>query len=254
MAYNERYDEIFKILSKLKKVSVQTLTERLKVSEVTIRKDLSFLESQGKLIRTHGGAILAEAAEQHNPLNLRKQQYLDSKKKIARAARQFIREDDTIYIDSGSTCLQLIDEIKEMSLHVITDSLDVMAELANYPQISLFTLGGSYRSEARSFIGPIAVNALQNFQIQTCFIGASGISLNGVFSSQNTIEAQFKSAVIEASQRKIILADHLKVGISAFSIFAKAEDIDILITDRIFDELETLRSTGIEVIIGSEFK
>ncbi|MBN2737097.1 MAG: DeoR/GlpR transcriptional regulator [Spirochaetales bacterium] len=252
MAYNERYEEIIKILTKLKKVSVQVLTERLKVSEVTIRKDLSFLESQGKLVRTHGGAVLAEDAEKHSPLSRRKLESLDQKKSIAKVAREFIKEDDTIYIDSGSTCLQLIHEIRDMSLHVLTNSLDVMIELANYPQISLCTLGGTLRTEARSFIGPIAVSALSNFQIQTCFIGASGISLNGIFSSQNMIEAQFKKAVIESSQRRIILSDITKIGNSAFSIFAKADDIDVLITDRSFDGIDTLRNSGIEVVVAGQ--
>lgn len=250
MLSNPRFTEIMKIIYKLKSVSVQVLTERLNVSEVTIRKDLSTLEAHGKIIRTHGGAYLAEDMQKYNPVNMRYNEYLLEKVAIAKKARELIKEDDTIYLDSGSTCFFLAREIKEMNLRVVTDSLDVMNELSNSPNISLFSLGGSFRPDAGSFIGPIAEKTVGNFHIKTCFIGASGISVDGNFSSQNTIEAQLKQAVIQSSQRKVILADSSKIGVTAFSIFAKPDDIDILIVDEKGYDLEKLRSLDIEIIIA----
>ena len=252
MAFNERYNEILKILTKIKKITVQELTERLKVSEVTIRKDLSNLEAQGKILRTHGGAVLAEDIDQHNTLNIRIKRNIEKKIAIAKKARELVREDDTIYIDAGSTCYKFAQEIRDMNLRVVTNSLDVILELSQFPNISLFTLGGSFRSDARSFIGPIAINSLKNFQISTCFLGTSGISREGNFSSQNTIEAELKSAVIHASNRKIILADNTKYGISAFSIFAKPDDVDIFITDSGIKDFENLKSLEIEILISNE--
>jgi DeoR/GlpR family transcriptional regulator of sugar metabolism len=249
MAFNERYNEITKILSKIKKVTVQELTERLKVSEVTIRKDLSDLEAHGKILRTHGGAVLAEDMTQHNPINIRINENIDKKTAIAKKARELVREDDTIYIDAGTTCCQFAQEIKDMNLRVVTNSMDVILELAQYPNISLFTLGGSYRIDARSFIGPIAINSIKNFQISTCFLGTSGISKEGNFSSQNTIEAELKSAILASSNRKVVLADNTKYGITAFSIFAKPKDIDILIMDSDINDLDNLKSLGIEIMV-----
>ena len=250
MAFNERHNEIIKILNNLKTVTVQVLTERLQVSEVTIRKDLSFLESQGKLLRTHGGAVLSEDRERIYSLREKSLENIDTKELIAKKARQFIRENDTIYIDSGSTCLLLAKEIKDMNLTVVTNSLDVMVDLSKYQQISLISVGGNLRYSAGSFIGPIAEMSMKNFQIETCFLGASGISKEGVFSSQNLIESQLKIAVIKASGRKIILADRSKYGVQTFSIFAKPGDIDILITDKDFPDLDNLRSQGIEIILS----
>lgn len=248
MAFNERRTEILKILAKLKTVSVQALTERLQVSEVTIRKDLSLLETQGILVRTHGGALLAEDRERLRILSVRSRENLEEKRAIARKARELIREEDTIYLDAGTTCLTLAQEIRDMSLRVVTNSLEVLVELSRCPQISLLSLGGSYRPEAGSFIGPAAEEALKGYQIETCFVGATGISEGGMFSSQNTIETALKRAVLAASKRRIILADHTKYGVSAFSIFAKPENIDILITDSAFKGTERLRALGIEVI------
>jgi DeoR/GlpR family transcriptional regulator of sugar metabolism len=250
LAFIERHQEILRILSKLKKVSVQTLTERLGVSEVTIRKDLSFLGAQGRLMRTHGGAVLAEDRDYLHTLQLRIGENVAEKRAIARQARRLIREDDTIYLDAGTTCYLLAREIREMSLRVVTNSLNVLMELSTGPQITLFSLGGSFRPDAGSFIGPQAVEALGNFQIETCFLGATGISRAGAFSSQNIIEAQLKRSVLQASQRSVVMADHTKFSVNAFSIFAKAEEVDILITDEGLREAELLRALGIEVILA----
>ena len=251
MAYIARHDEIMKILSRLRKISVQELTERLGVSEVTIRKDLNVLEEMGYLVRTHGGALLAEDRIQEIPLSMRKDdEYLSEKQAIARRARELIREDDTIYLDSGSTNILLAREIKDMNLRVICHSIGVMTELADAPGISLISLGGSYRKDSGSFIGPLAVEGLKQFQIQTCFIGTAGFSSKGIFSSQNIIEAQLKSEVLKVSDRRIVITDRSKYNRTAFSIFARSHTIDILITDKQFQDADTLRALDIEVILA----
>jgi DeoR/GlpR family transcriptional regulator of sugar metabolism len=248
MAHIVRHDEILKILSRLRQISVQELTERLGVSEATIRKDLNILEEMGFLVRTHGGALLAEDRKLEIPLSIRKDTHLAEKQAIARKAKEYIREDDTIFLDSGSTNALLAREIKDMNLRVICHSLEVMIELVDAPNISLTSLGGSYRKDAGSFIGPLAVENLRHFQIQTCFIGAAGFSSKGIFSSQNMIEAQLKREVLQVSNRRVILTDHSKYNLPAFAVFANADEIDILITDMHFPDEQILRSLNIEVL------
>ena len=233
----------------MKQASVSGLTERLKVSEVTIRKDLSLLEEAGKLLRTHGGAVLTEDRDRLRTLNMRTGDRIKEKKEIALRAREMIREDDTIYIDAGTTCYCLAEEIKNINLRVVTSSLAVMVELSNCPGISLFSLGGSFREEAGSFIGPVAEKALEGFQIETCFLGTTGISYDGKFSSQNTIEAQLKKSVLAACRRRVILADQSKYGETAFSIFARATDIDVLIMDSAFADISKLKMMDFELIL-----
>ncbi|TVR52595.1 MAG: DeoR/GlpR transcriptional regulator [Spirochaetaceae bacterium] len=220
------------------------------MSEVTIRKDLSILEEMGCLIRTRGGAQMAEDTRLLRPIETRQAERLAQKRAIARKARTLIAEGETIYIDAGSACLCLAREIRDMNLRVVTNSIDVMVELANRPAISLFSLGGSYRKEAGSFIGPIASEALKSFQIETCFLGTTGLSRRGVFSAQNIIESQLKQAVLSSSARRIVLADSSKYGRDAFSVFARAGDVDILVTDDEFEDAKNLNSFGIEVVIG----
>ncbi len=135
MAFKERHTEILRILQRLKSVSVQTLTERLGVSEVTIRKDLSLLEEQGRLSRTHGGAVLSEDTERVRPVPERRRENTRLKEAIASRARELVREDDTIYLDAGSTCAALAREIGRMSLRVVTNSIDVILALADAPHV-----------------------------------------------------------------------------------------------------------------------
>ncbi|MFP4268675.1 MAG: DeoR/GlpR family DNA-binding transcription regulator [Spirochaetaceae bacterium] len=251
MAINRRHEDILKILTRLRSVSVADLTERLGVSEVTIRKDLTVLEEMGYLMRTRGGAELAEDKDYLRTLKVRREEHLEAKREIARQAAQFIREDDTIFIDSGSTCTLFAEEIKNRNLRIVTNSLDVMNTLADTQGITLISIGGNYRKEAGSFIGPTAEENLEDFQLETCFLGATGFSREGLFSAQNVIESRLKAKVLGVSKRRVLLADSSKFEKSAFSVFARAEDVDVLITDNGFTEVKTFQAMGIEVPLVS---
>jgi DeoR/GlpR family transcriptional regulator of sugar metabolism len=246
MSHIPRHDEILKIISRLRSVSVQELTERLSVSDVTIRKDLTFLEEMGAVIRTHGGAQLAEDRSLLRNLRTRMKEHQEEKRAIARRARELVNEGDTIYLDSGSTCYCLAEEIKGMTLRVLTNSIDVMISLSDDPAVSLFSIGGSYRKEAGSFLGPVAEENVGRFHIETCFIGTTGISQDGTMSSQNVFESQLKRRVMAISQRKVVLADSSKIGTSAFSVFAGPGEIDVLIVDAGFKT--PLQSSDLEII------
>jgi DeoR/GlpR family transcriptional regulator of sugar metabolism len=247
---NERYESILTMLNRLKKVSVQELTRRFGVSEVTVRKDLSFLEERGKLIRIHGGAMLAEDEGRLRTIAVRQAEHTAEKRAIARKARELIRPGETIFIDAGSTCWSLAGAIRDMELRVVTNSLDAILALADAAGISLFSTGGSFRPDACSFIGPAALETIRSIQIETCFMGTTGFSRDGVFSSQNVIESQVKSAVIQASRRTVMLADHSKYGSMAFSVFARAEDVDILVTDSKIDA-EAFAELGMEILVAT---
>jgi DeoR/GlpR family transcriptional regulator of sugar metabolism len=234
----------------LRSVTVQELTQRLKVSEVTIRKDLTFLGEMGNLVRTRGGARLAEDIAQLRGIQLREEERLAEKRRIAERARDLVNEDDTIYIDSGSTCALFARLLRDMNLRIVTNSLDVMNAVADAPGISLLCVGGSYRKEAGSFIGPIAMETLKGLQIQTCFIGTTGLSAAGIFSSQNVLEADLKGRVLGISRRRIVLADSSKFAKEAFAVFARPHDVDILVTDALTDGMRGLSALGIEVLVA----
>jgi DeoR/GlpR family transcriptional regulator of sugar metabolism len=250
VAHIPRHDEILTIVSHLRSVTVQELTERLRVSEVTIRKDLALLEERGNILRTRGGARLAEDRALLRTIQIRRGERRAGKERIAAKAKEFVSEDDTMYLDSGSTCALFAGTLVDMNLRVVTNSLDAMNILANAPGISLLSTGGSYRKEAGSFIGPLAMGTLSGFRFGSCFVGTTGISPSGTFSSQNIVEAELKARALKASRRRIILADSAKFGRDAFAVFARPGEVDILITDTWVDGMEAMRALGIEVIVA----
>ena len=250
MTINHRHEQILKILSRLRAVSVAELTKRLDVSEVTIRKDLSTLEEMGQLLRSRGGAELAEDKSIRQPLAIRRREHMEQKKTIVKRAVTFIHEGDTIFIDSGSTCMLLAKELCSMNLRVITNSLDVLSVLADCQGLTVICVGGNYRMEAGSFIGPMAEDNLKHFQLEIAFVGATAFSSEGLFLSQNTIESKTKSIALRVAKRAIVLADSSKYGISAFSVFARPEEVDVLITDSRFEDVPIFQDLGIEVLFG----
>ena len=252
MAHIPRHDEILKLISRLRSVSVQDLTGRTGVSEVTIRKDLTTLEEMGFVVRTHGGAQLAEDISARRDLEARSSEHVSEKRQIAAAAAGLISDGDTVFIDSGSTCGLLAREIVSMSLRVVTNSLSVMNALADAGGISLCSVGGSYRHEAGSFLGPLALENIRGFQIETCFIGATGISGRGVFSSGNILESQLKAQILQSSERRVVLADTSKFNSTAFSIFARTGEVDVIVAEHDFEEAASLRALGIEVLLADQ--
>ncbi|HET7838649.1 MAG TPA: DeoR/GlpR family DNA-binding transcription regulator [Rectinemataceae bacterium] len=246
--YNPRLESILSLISRKRTVSVTELRERLGVSGVTVRKYLDILEGEGIIVRTHGGAMMAEDRSSIRTISMREETRVEEKREIARAAKALVSEGDVIFLDSGTSCRALARELSGMSLQVITTSLDVMEELAPSPSISLFCPGGSLRREARAFIGPTAVEALRDLRIGTCFLGASGFSAEASFYTQNLVESQLKRQVLGVSRRRVVLADSAKLGLEAFSVFARPGSLDLLVTDSGFPLAEEFRALGIEVI------
>jgi DeoR/GlpR family transcriptional regulator of sugar metabolism len=244
----DRHDDILRIVELRERVSVGELTSRLRVSEVTIRKDLALLEERGKLVRTRGGARASQDRTRIHPIDARLAALPLVKEEIAAAAAAHIREGETIFIDSGSTCLALARAIVDRDLRVVTNSLDALEVLSAAPHIALHATGGGFREDARSFIGPAAVDSIRRFHFDRAFLGSSGVTDEGVFSTQNAIEGEVKRAAIGQAQRSVVLVDSSKIGAAAFSIFARPEDVAMVIVEA-GEKAEALRRiTAFEVV------
>lgn len=248
----ERRQTITTILKKRGSLRVTEMSERLGVSEVTLRKDLATLEEMGVLQRTHGGAMLADQTDVGGLLSARKRTASQAKQSIAHAARGLLSHGETIFIDSGSTCAELARIIVDMDLRVVTSALDVLVLLADRPGIALHATGGAFRHHAGSFMGPDAEEVVGRMHFDHAFVGATGVSPDGRFSSQNSIEAQLKRRVITAATTSVILADATKVGRNAFSEFSTMSDVDILITDSTAEDetVAAFREAGLDVIVA----
>ncbi len=248
MASNPRHDAILRIVEARKSITVNELTERLRVSEVTIRKDLTVLEEMGLLMRTRGGAMLAENRVSSRSLKLRRDENREAKQRIAERALDLVQDGETVYLDSGSTCSAFASLLAPMSLRVVTNSIDVLVGLSHSDSVALHSLGGAFRREAGSLVGPLALEAFSKFRIDVAFLGTTGLSEQGVFTTQNLNEAQIKEAACKAAGRRVVLMDASKYPVEAFAVFARPGMIDVIVTDLGDSSTQALRELGFELL------
>lgn len=213
-------------------VEVSELCEQLKVSAVTIRKDLKLLEDKGLLFRTHGGASLENPYINDRPINEKEKISVSEKSDISKKAAELIKDNDSIMIASGTTVQQLARSITNKgSLNVITSSLNVALELLNHQNIQVIQLGGNLRHSSSSVTGHYAQHILEHISCSLLFLGVDGIDLDYGCTTTSLEEALLNQKMMEASQRTIILADSSKFGKKSFGRICGLEQVDQVITD-----------------------
>lgn len=247
-----RHKAILDILSVQGSVSVADLSERLDVSEVTIRKDLTALEAQDKLYRTHGKAIPVSPYIGDRHVHEKEKQQVVEKRAIAKAAAALIKEHDTVLIASGTTILYFAQELfSSKNVTVITASAPVSVILSQNKSIDVVQLGGIVRESSVSVVGTFAENMLCNFNCNLLFIGADGLDLDFGITTTNIMEANLTRQMMQSSQKTVLLIDSTKFGRRGFSKICDTDKIDLVITDNKIPSLylDSLREMGIEVIV-----
>ena len=246
----ERHNRILALLQQNGSISVVQLAELFKVSEVTIRKDLSFLEQQKKLYRTHGSAILISPYISDRHVNEKEKKNVAEKRAIGAKAASLVAQDDSIIIASGTTMAFLAREIKPVGhLTVITAAVPVTSILSQDTNVDVIQLGGITRSSSVSVVGPFAEQMLGNFNCSKLFVGVDGIEFG--LTTTNMLEAALNRVMMNAAQKVIVLADSSKFGRRGFSKICDLEAVDRIITDNGIQPLylDRLRERGIEVIV-----
>lgn len=234
------------------RASVPELSQFLNVSESTIRRDLKELEEEKLLRRTHGGAISLQNVNFEPSFNEKEDKFQKEKKAIARKAMEFIEEEDTILLDSGTTTFQLVKELYVFSrLTVVTNSLVFAQELQDVPGIEVVIVGGNVRKETCALVGPIAESALSMMRVDKAFIATNGFEVEGGLTTPNLLEAATKRKMIEMSKQVILLADHSKAEKTTFAKFAEIDKIDKCIMDAHTPKsfVRKLEEAGIDVYL-----
>ena len=243
------------ILDKLKgngHVNVVDLYHQLKVSSVTIRKDLKLLEEKGLLFRTHGGATANNPYTVERPVNEKEKLQAVEKMKIGAAAAQSIVANDSIIIASGTSVLAFARNIKpKESLTVVTSALYVALELIKHPAIEVYQLAGMLRKSSSSVTGPYAESILSDFSCTKLFLGVDGIDLEFGLTTTSVMEAHLNRQMIAASQKVIVLSDSTKFGKRGVGRICGLDSVDRIITDSGIPNhfITQLESSGIEVTI-----
>jgi DeoR family transcriptional regulator of aga operon len=246
----ERRRRICELLREEGRVTVDTLATRFGTSQVTIRADLSALESAGVLMRTHGGALPPEQSDE--PLRVKQLQHYLEKVRIAQAAVALMRDGETIILDSGTTTAEIARAIRKADLrgvNVITNALNVAAILMEVEAVRLIVPGGVLRHESNSLSGPMAETALANLQADRLYLGADGIDPEIGVMTPHLQEAELNAKMIRISRQVVVVADSSKFLRRNISLIAKVDQIHMLITDRAAPApaIDELRQRGVDV-------
>lgn len=211
VAVERRRHEIVDLVRAHGFMSTAELAERFSVSEMSIRRDAEVLGSSGDLARVRGGLVptRAEAPDSEDtgsdePLG-----------RIARAAARRIAHDAVIMIDAGRTALALADCLPD-AFHgtVISHSVPVLERLTARPDVTTIGLGGELYQRSRALIGTAAVAAVERLRAEVFFMGAAGVTGDGVYALRD-VERPLKQAMMHASKRTLVLADHTKFSTMA---------------------------------------
>lgn len=217
--------------------NVQDLAQATGASIVTIRRDLQRLEEGGIVTRTHGGARLAASAGPEVAFQSREQEHLEAKRAIAEAAYGLLRPHTTIFLDAGTTVLQLARRLKlePLPLTVFTNGLAVAQELVNVESVSVNLLGGQLRNENLSMVGPYAERLLNEFWFDQLYLGTSAVRDDAQMYTLHPAEASLNRAMLTRSAQVIVLADSSKFTGGAPYAVAPITAAHSLITDNRLD-------------------
>lgn len=219
------------------RVDVAELAAEYDVTPETIRRDLTTLERQGVLRRVHGGAIPLERLGFEPSLADRDARMQAEKERIAKAALEEVPEGGTILLDAGTTTARLADLLPDdRPLTVVTNGLPTAMKLVPRPNITVFMVGGRVRGRTLAAVDEWALAALRETFVDVAFLGTNGLSVERGLTTPDVGEAAVKRAMLASARRRVILADHTKVGSDCFARFGVLADVDVLITDTGLDE------------------
>jgi DeoR family fructose operon transcriptional repressor len=197
--------------------TIQTLADSVGASLATIRRDLQVLEREGSIDRVHGGARIAEGSSVELAFQERAKRNLAAKRAIAAAAYKLLTPHASVFLDAGTTVLQLsrLIRINPVPLRIFTNGLAVAQEFLNVPELEVSVLGGKLRSENASFVGPQAEAMLESLWFDQLFLGASAIAPDGAIYSVDSAEASLNRRMLARSAQAFVLCDSSKFSTMA---------------------------------------
>ncbi len=247
---HRRHDNIRELIRGQGVMRIEEICRQLRVSPATVRRDLDQLEQAGAIRRVHGGAVSIESRLEEPLFDDKTSIAAREKHHIAGAALQFVEPGDTIYLDGGSTVLELARLLHDRTnLTVVTNSLRAAHELAGRgPRLIL--IGGELRRLSQTMVGPLTRFVLQELHVDKAFMGTIGLTLNEGLTTTDPSEAYTKELVTSQARQVILLADSGKAGKVAFARAGGLEHIHAIVTDKFIDKTfaKELARKGIKVV------
>lgn len=257
MIAQERHRQIVSQIGHSGSARVSDLARFFDVTEETIRRDLKVLSGQGRLIRTHGGALASGTTPTHGnhidlPFAQRDSAQMPEKQAIAAEACKLIQPDEVIALDASSTTCELARQLPDIPLTVVTNSLAICSILSHHTKVNTICTGGALDVDAMAFVGLQAEKTLDSFNIAKFFYSCRGIDLERGVSESNDRHAALKLRTIELAAQSILLADTSKFGIASSVFYMPADSVDLLVTDdgrpdEVDAMITSLRGRGVKI-------
>jgi len=253
MLQQERHSKILDLLSQQGRVYATELSQAFAVSEDTIRRDLKQLDEEQLLRRVHGGAL---PLQQESAAYRERQNEIDPlKKRIALASIKFIKPNDTILIDSGTTCLQLAMNLPtHFNFTVVTPSPLVACKLMYHDNIDLILLGGKISKSAVMALGATTNTMLRKIHFDSCFLGVAALHPNKGLTINRLDEAETLATIIDQSEQVVVLGSSLKLGKMGTYKICDCNKLNLLVTDSHSENkiLTLLKDQGVQIEVCAD--
>ena len=229
----KRLDFIENYIEQEKSVSLDTLCEQFNVSKNTIRRDIEELAKKGTVEKVYGGVTWKPPAADAILLPYEQRNTVLSQEKdaISRKAASFVTSGDVIYIDTGTTCLNMVDYLANVPCTIITNSLQIYIKAAPHPNLQVISLPGTLNRSTLSFVGSEIPGYLRTYNITKAFMASTGVSIENGLTNASADEYAVKKSVIQNSQTKFLLSDHTKFGKFALMTYCKLNEVQHIVTD-----------------------
>ena len=253
MLAEQRRLKILELLQEEGSARVSYLSKTFDVTEPTIRQDLEKLETEGHIIREHGGAFLKSVPQQVASFALQHQENMDKKIRIGKKAAEFIRDWDSIILDSGSTVTEVAKNLSEKhQLKIVTNALNIALILGSQPSVELLVTGGEFKAPTLSLTGEKAANFFRQLHVDKLFLATAGISWEAGLTYPGLSDLPVKKAMIDSASEVYLVADSTKIGKASFASLGGLDLINYFITDNGIEDRdkELFEEKGVKVIIA----
>ena len=226
----ERKRTIVQLVTEQDGCSVATLADELEFSKATIRRDLQDLETEGRIERSHGGAVPVSSVGRERSYDQREVDRLEAKQAIAGRASEEIRDGQVVCFDSGTTTTEVARAAPDSGFTGVTNMPELALELAD-TEVGVKLTGGTVRSRSHACVGPAAESFVEQRHFDLLFLGTNGVTADTGLSTPDEEEAAVKRAMVANARRVVLVADSSKFGERSFVTVAEPDAVDLFVTD-----------------------
>lgn len=252
----DRRDRIARMMEERESVTLSELVEHFKVTDTSIRHDLTVLEGAGRLFRVRGGAVSPSVRRAGSAFAAKARENQPEKRRIGRVAAELVRPGDVALFDSGSTVAEVAAQMPvalraPQAMTVVSHSLPVVQEAGSWQQPHVICLGGLFLPDFQASVGPLTLANLRELNADIVFLGCDGLTLEGGLTTPHMLIAEVGSAMAARARRVVAVADSTKLGTTGFTRIVGIDAVHVLVTDDGADKhlIADLRERGVQVVV-----